>query len=430
MSGQGGKLKFRGRGGFHRDNGNKPKSGWFTLQRNATASDTNNWLDKAKDWGNEELDYNVGELARPHQPGLVNYPEPPRRPDRDDQDEEGNFIYAHEGAPLFADNGELTKRGNEMYKEDYDIFRSRLDKYDSAVLKIEKDKVKLHGKLEAMMSIDARNELERKYSSNIWIDKDPVALIDAIRTVFVGQLTGGAGNKMSRTRLRSSLYTISRTQGESQVFFSRRFTDLIESYKHSELQAGREQEQLDTELNDEQLVNFYVQGCGLSEWQWELEYNPEVEPYPETLTAAIKRAIEFEEGIAKKNKGGNKAEFATFQAFLAYQNQKQQSGKANQSSGGGQQGKAEHSKEKDEDGVPICTSFRNGQCKWTAAHPDGPKCKYSHKVAVNSNPSSAAAMTSAAVAQVNKGTVAFAPNSSAGGSGASSGTGTKKSSNG
>lgn len=408
----GGKLKS-GRGDGRRDQwNNRPRNGLFILPRNATASDTNRWLDSIKDWGSSELRHDLSELARPHGAGSTEEPEEPRRPNRDDKYENGDYVYEHALGPLFVEGGELTNRGKELYKEDWEIYTKRLATYEQILREIVMDKKKLAGKLEAQLSLDARTELERKYTNSIFLNKDPVALIDAIKTIFVGQLTGGAGNKVSRGRLRRSLDTISKASGESQVQYSRRFNDLIESYRHSELQAERDPDDLDAELSESKLTDLYVQSCGLQPWQWALEYNSEVEPYPETLEAAIKRAIQFEEGEFKKNRSSSgTVSFQQFQAFVAQFNK--QDITVQQPSSSGNQGHSSETKTKplrDANGVLICTSFnKSGTCKWSAAHPGGEPCKYSHLPPAqdNNKPPSQAAMTTAAVKAV--GGVAFAP---------------------
>ena len=430
---QGGKLKSGGRGrGGHGGRTNQhsqwgmmnktPRQGLFMLSKDATATTTNNWLEAIKDWANVELKHGVGELARPHQPGPINQPNEPARPNHDALDENDEFVYAHAGEDLFADGGELTARGMAMYKEDFDLYKQRMSVYEQIKREIDDSKLKLHGKLESQLGLDARTEVERKYGSEIYLNKDPVALIDAIKTVFVGQTFGGGEGKMSRASLWGDLNTIKRASGESQLMFSRRFQDTVESYRHAELQAEREAEAIEAELNDQTLTRLYILGCELNEWKWSLTYEPQKEPYPESLADAIKRAKEIEEGMAKKKKsmGNQQYDMQQFQAFVAHQQQQHKTAKDK----GKSQMKPHDQQEKK---AGPCHSFhKTGTCKWTQEHPGGEPCRYTHDgvTTKNDNQSSShvASMTSAAVTQVKQRSVGFDPDSAAGGGGTGAST--------
>ena len=423
---QGRKLKTGGRGSGGRggrDNEhpkwgiNKPKSGLFSLPKDATATTTNNWLEAIKDWGNVELQHGVGELARPHQPGVINQPNAPVRPSHDALDDNDNFIYAHAGEDLFADGGELTARGMALYKEDFDIYKQRQSEHDRVIREIDSAKLKLHGKLEAQLTLDAKTELERKYGSEIWTNKDPVALIDGIKTIFVGQMVGGGEGNMSRASLYGELHSIRKAPGESQLAFSRRFYDTVESYRHAELLAEREAEDIEAELSDQTLTRLYILGCGLNEWTWSLTYEPGKEPWPESLEAAIKRAGDIEEGATKKKKnnfnviGNPSQQYEMFQAFLVHQQQ--------QTPGKGKGNGLQRVPDKSEKKPGPCHSFhKTGTCQWTQKHPGGEPCRYTHDTHQSSVTSTNVSnMTSAAVAQVNQKSVGFDPNSIAGGGG-------------
>jgi len=427
------KLKIGGRGNGGRGNYERSRSwpqdkktGVFTLQKNANATTTNNWLNSIKDWGNSgELKNDVGELARPHQAGAIRLPPEPVRPDHDDLTDDGEFVYGHRDDEGHGD--ELTERGLRLYKEDFDLYKQDKSVYDGKMREIDQDKYKLHGKLEASLSLDAKTELERTYTSEIWTNKDPVALIEAIKTVFVGQLAGG-DSKASRALMKHDLDNISRAQGESQLQYSRRFNDAIESYRHAELTAGEiDAEALDALLNERELTQRYVTSCGMAAWLWSLRYDAEKEPWPETLAGAIKRANEFEEGMLKKglnpyanNTGRSNQNFDAFQAFVV-----QQSNKKSTKIGSGKQPQRQQSSQsggqssKQDDQAGRCRSFfASGTCRWTAEHPQGPPCKYSHDTTNHGQSSNVGAMTTAAVAQVGQSRqVAFEPNPDVGGGG-------------
>ena len=425
---QGGKLKSGGRGNGGRGNErsrfeSKPKQGGlFFLPKTATATTTNNWLGTVKDWANSgELKHDVGELARPHQPGAIRYPVEPVRPDHDDMNDENEFVYAHREEDGMGD--QLTDRGLRLYKEDFELYKQQKGVYDQTIREIETAKNVLHGKLEAMLSMDAKNELERIYTTDIWTNKDPEALIEAIKSVFVGQLASGGNSRAVRAQMQRDLDQISRVQGETQHKFSRRFNDEIEAYRHAELQAGEIDEvELDTLLNERELVRRYITACGLNGWMWALRYDPVNEPWPDTLAAAIKRANEFEEGSIKKGEnpytshdGKPTQQFDLFQAFLAQQQQQ----------GGGKNGGKGKSKvpDKQEKKVGLCRSFHDtGVCQWTQSHLGGTPCRYIHDTKKSEKQSSdnTASMTSAAVAQVSgQKVVAFGNNPDVGGGGTS-----------
>lgn len=415
----GAKLKSGGRGNGGRGSNrpqfeNKPRTGVFILLKSATATITNNFLNGIKDWGNSgELKHGVGELARPHQPGAIRVPNVPVRPDHDDM-RDGGFVYDHREEVGHGD--QLSERGLRIYKEDFDLYKHEKAVYDQTMREIAAEKCKLHGKLEACLSLDAKTELEKIYTSDIWTNKDPEALIEAIKSVFVGQLAGGGDNKVSRKMLKRELNTIARAPGETQLHFSRRFKDLVESYRHAELQGGDlDEEDLDVQLSDSNLADQYVMSCGLTNWLWSLQFETEKEQWPDSLAAAIKRANEFEEGMLKKGQnpyaavnrsGAPTKEYDLYQAFLAqheknhFQNAK---GKGKTKGNGINQ----QSQPKDQTKVDKgpCHSFhKTGTCAWTASHPDGPDCMYTHdkiNKGSNQNPS-VGAMTSAAVAQVNQ----------------------------
>jgi len=424
----GAKLKTGGRGNGGRSNNNRPqfenklRTGVFTLQKTATATTTNNYLNGIKDWGNSgELSHGVGELARPHEPGAIRMPAEPVRPDHDDI-RNGEFVYNHRNDEGHGD--ELSERGLRIYKEDFDLYKSEKSVYDQTMREIAAAKCKLHGKLEATLSLDAKTELEKIYTSAIWTNKDPEALIEAIKTVFVGQLAGNGDSKATRAIMKHEFDRISRAQGESQTEFARRFNDQIESYRHAEIQAGEiEEEELDALLNERELSRRYITACGLDSWLWSLRYDATNEPWPETLAAAIKRASEFEEGLIKKGQnpygshnGKPNQQYELFQAFLAQYEQKKNNGKGQ---GKGNQQKSQPTGQSKQGEYGPCHSWHNtGKCAWKESHPNGPDCKYTHNGSSN-----VGAMTSAAVAQVNQQkAVAFGRNPDVGGGGAGNST--------
>jgi hypothetical protein len=431
----GGKLKTGGRGNGGRGNNFERSRSWsqdkkpgvFILQKNANASTTNNWLSAIKDWGNSgELKNDVGELARPHQAGVIRMPQEPIRPDHDDLTDNNEFVYPHREDEGHGD--ELTERGLRIYKEDFDLYKQEKAVYDAKMREIDQDKYKLHGKLEASLSLDAKTELERTYTAEIWTNKDPVALIEAIKTVFVGQLAGG-DSKASRALMKHELDHISRAQGESQLQYSRRFNDAIESYRRAELSAGEiDEDVLDALFNERDLVSRFTTSCGMAAWLWSLRYDAEKEPWPETLAGAIKRANEFEEGMMKKghnpyvnNNGRSGQNYEAFQAFLVQQSQK----KSTKNGQGKQHPQRQQSSQpagqsKQGETAGRCRSFATtGTCLWTSEHPHGPPCKYTHDTDNHdSQTSNIGAMTTAAVGQVNQQRqVAFGPNPDVGGGG-------------
>jgi hypothetical protein len=418
----GSKLKNGGRGSGGRGNNiersrpwvSQPKTGVFMLQKSSTATTTNNFLGAIKDWANVELMYGVGDLARPHQPGEIRFPVEPIRPDHDDMNDVNEFVYGHRNDEGHGD--ELNERGLRTYKEDFDLYKSEKSAYDKMMREIDAEKYKLHGKLEANLSLDARTALEKIYTTNIWTDKDPEALIEAIKTVFVGQLAGGGDSRASRAIMKHDFDHITRANGESQMQFARRFNDSIESYRHAEIQAGEIAEaELDALLNERELSRRYITACGLESWLWSLRYDAPNEPWPDTVAAAIKRANEFEEGLITKGQnpyGKPNQEFDLYQAFLAQQ--KKNNGKGQSK---GNQGKFQPTGQSKQADNGPCHSYHNtGTCAWGASHPNGPDCKFSHKT--NNGSTNIGAMTSAAVGQVNgQKAVAFQRNPDVGGGG-------------
>ena len=387
----------RGRGresgrGWRRDSNqddNYKKLHVTHLVPNPTSAQTVFWMTAMVDYGRTQYRHGLHKLCDPDSPQPKPVVEQISKPNKraqvyvDYELEVLNQLRVDNPAAEDATEEELAEREtvlaerasfemDHQWQEDVDMWKlkakHREDKHEDLI----KDSLEMFGYMWQHLTIACRTQLEEKYGKPHFQEEDPKVLADSIREYFIGRQAGAEGNLLAVETSRRDFHSIEQRFDQTVSSYWNHINQSCEVLIRQEVTSNVVEYPAGTNVREEKLkkwpererVQHFI--CGLhpvkfQEWKKQLQWHPELHPFPDTMSEAYKQAVDWEEQwrLNQKRSGGSgpdKEKAGVYAAQIQTRNS-----------------------EYDADGVKLCWKFRD-----TKSCSRGDDCRFSHKPAAPS----------------------------------------------
>lgn len=270
-----------GYGGGFGDNDRKQKDCEpFVLSEKPSSGESNRWTENMKSWAAVNTSrHNHARMLNKEGGTAPELKEIPEKPIRVSFESEAEFTAAHK----------------EYMTAEQRAFTTNKE--------IGEDSRKLHGQMIKYLSEGFKVIMKGQCGSDMIDNQDPKALIDAIRTQFLGMSTDKAKNKYDLAILEKEFGDIQQRPRQSLAGYREYFDisrrNLAQGKFHAQKHKdnARTYEQILAEMCDEErLANIFTLGLDRRVWgPWFLEYHKQHEKWPKTLEAAYDKFSRLED---------------------------------------------------------------------------------------------------------------------------------------
>jgi hypothetical protein len=242
---------------------------------------------------------------------------------------------------------------------------------------IDEYRIKVFNLMVKHISLEAKAVLETKHGHGIFTNECPKALVDAIRSTFLGSQGGAKDNMLTLAEKERQLSTAKQQNGQTVFMFQEYLKQEVAAHKLSMMTiAGTTQSSVDNLWTDERVTGIFLTGLKdpqFTTFKSNLKYNPMTEPMPATLLAAVQRATEVEAStrLSAREDKAEKDKQHIFHAFFSGKG----AGKAYLDNVKKNGDKKPIQRRVDADGKGICFDHADPGKKCDR----GSSCRYSHK---------------------------------------------------
>ena len=334
----------------------------FVLQgRQPDARITAKWLNTMHIYASHEFsEWGLQWPLHPQFPRASTEIKRPVRPDPDDYDSDDEHdrmekkidIEIYGKKRLKADNDEEAKRKMEM---------------------------KQFNHMTTHMDDELKNEISTRLGTDIWTKEQPDELIDAVKSLFLGQTRGTRGNTFDVDKAETAFANVNQHQNESAPEFRIRYGRVFKAMIQAQVNGGANETEAEKAWTVERKVKHYAARMNAARMPQDNLYDNHLY-HKKPLPATMEELYE-EHCLAEQRFFGTAAtERARANVFMTSAKpsakQTKKSNKSQKSTGGARIDDAD--RPLDRDGKWVCWNSIIGNCKFPAE-----ECQFSHKPVAN-----------------------------------------------